>query len=41
MHTELSQTGLSWPQPKLDADVMHQVPGMEGHIVTAKIPFVF
>ena len=41
MHTELGQTGLSWPQPKLDADVVHQVPGMEDPIVTAKIPFVF
>ena len=41
MCTELGQTGLSWPQPNLDADVMHQVPGMEGPMVTAKSPFVF
>ena len=34
MCTELDQTGLSWSQPTLAADVMCQVPGLEAPILT-------
>ena len=34
MYTELDQTGLSWCQQTLAADVMCQVPGLEGPIFT-------